>query len=35
MTVEVHEQTLWLVPVGMAIGFMLWVLWHWLKEERR
>jgi len=35
VTVEVHEESLWLIPVSIAIAFMLWVLWHWWKEERR
>ena len=29
VTVEFHAETLWLIPAGMAIGFMLWVLWNW------
>jgi len=35
VTIEIHEQTLWLIPVSVAVSFMLWVLWHWWKEERR
>ncbi len=35
MTLEIHEQTLWLVPVGLAVGFMVWVLWNWWREEHR
>jgi hypothetical protein len=35
MTIEIHEQTLWLIPVSLAVGFMLWVLWNWWREERR
>jgi hypothetical protein len=35
MTIEIHEQTLWLIPVGLAVGFMVWVLWNWWREERR
>jgi hypothetical protein len=35
MTLEIHEQTLWLIPVGFAVGFMVWVLWHWWLEEHR
>ncbi len=35
MTVEFREESLLLIPVCMAIGFMLWVLWNWWKEERR
>jgi hypothetical protein len=33
MTIEIHAQTLWLIPVVLAIGFMLWVLWNWWREE--
>lgn len=33
MTLEIHEQTLWLIPVGLAVGFMVWVLWHWWLED--
>jgi hypothetical protein len=33
MTIEIHEQTLWLIPVGLAVGFMFWVLWNWWREE--
>jgi hypothetical protein len=33
MTIEIHEQTLWLIPVGLAVGFMVWVLWNWWREE--
>lgn len=33
MTIEIHAQTLWLIPVGFAVGFMLWVLWNWWREE--
>ena len=33
MTLEIHEQALWLIPVGFAVGFMVWVLWHWWLEE--
>jgi|GEM_PF-7134204 len=35
MTIEIHEQTLWLIPVSLAVGFMLWVLWNWWCEEHR
>jgi hypothetical protein len=33
MTIEIHEQTLWLIPVILAVGFMVWVLWNWWREE--
>jgi len=32
MTLEIHEQTLWLIPVGFAVSFLVWVLWHWWRE---
>ncbi len=35
MTVELNENAPWLILVGLAICFMLWVLWNWWKEERR
>lgn len=35
MTVDLHEQSLWLIPVSLAVGFMVWVLWNWWREERR
>jgi hypothetical protein len=35
MTIEFQEQTLWLLPLGLAVSFMLWVLWHFFKETRR
>lgn len=35
MTIEIHAQTLWLIPVGFAVGFMLWVLWNWFREEHQ
>jgi hypothetical protein len=35
MTIEIHEQTLLLIPVSLAVGFMVWVLWNWWREEHR
>ncbi len=35
MTLEFHAESLWLIPVGLALWFMLWVLWNWWREERR
>jgi len=35
MKVEFGAEALWLIPVGFAIWFMLWVLWKWWREERR
>jgi len=34
MTLEIHEQTLWLIPVGLAVSFMIWVFLNWWQEER-
>jgi hypothetical protein len=34
MTLEIHEQTLWLIPVGLAVTFMIWVFLNWWQEER-
>ncbi len=33
MTIEIREQALWLIPVGLAVGFMVWVLSNWWREE--
>lgn len=33
MILEIHEQALWLIPVGLAVSFMVWVLWNWWREE--
>jgi len=35
VTLEFQVQELWLLPAGLAIWFMLWVLWKWWQEERR
>lgn len=35
MAIDVHPEGVLLVAAGFAIWFMLWVLWHWWKEERR
>lgn len=35
MAVDFHPEAALLVPAAFAIWFMLWVLWHWWKEERR
>ena len=34
MTLEIHEQSLWLIPVGLAVSFMVWVLLNWWREEQ-
>ena len=33
MTLEIHEQTLWLIPVGLAVSFMIWVLLNWWRKS--
>jgi hypothetical protein len=33
MTVVFQEESLWLVPAGLAIYFMLWVLRNWWREQ--
>jgi hypothetical protein len=35
MKLEFDVETLALIPVGIAIWFMMWVLWNWRREERR
>ena len=35
MKLEFDAVTLWLIPVGIAIWFMIWVLLNWRREERR
>ena len=35
MKLEIDAVTLWLIPVGIALWFMIWVLWNWRREERR
>jgi hypothetical protein len=35
MKLEIDAIALWLIPVGIALWFMIWVLWHWQKEEHR
>jgi hypothetical protein len=35
MTIEIREQALLLIPVSLAVGFMVWVLWNWWREEHR
>jgi len=35
MTLQIGTDSLWLVPLGMAIYFMLWVLWCWWREQHR
>jgi hypothetical protein len=35
MKLVLDVETLALIPVGIALWFMMWVLWNWRKEERR
>ncbi|MFZ0337772.1 MAG: hypothetical protein WAL45_07050 [Terracidiphilus sp.] len=35
MKLEFDVGMLWLIPVGIALWFMVWVLWSWWREERR
>jgi len=35
MKVVLDAETLALIPLGIALWFMMWVLWNWRKEERR
>lgn len=32
---SLNLDSLWLVPSALALTFMFWVLWGWLKEGRR
>jgi len=32
---EFNAGMLWLIPVGLALWFMCWVLWNWWREEHR
>jgi hypothetical protein len=33
--IDFNAEIFALIPVGLAIWFMLWVLWNWWREERR
>ncbi len=35
MKVEFDVEALALIPVGIVLWFMLWVLWNWFREPRR
>jgi len=35
MKLEFDAVALWLIPVGIALWFMIWALWNWRMEERR
>jgi hypothetical protein len=30
-----HPGSLWFVPVVMSVGFMLWALWGFWRDEKR
>lgn len=30
-----NAETLWLIPLGLALWFMIWALWNWWREEHR
>ena len=34
MTYEVHADALWLIPVVLAVIFMLWAIWELEKQIR-
>ena len=33
--IEFNLESLWLIPIVIAIGFMLWVLWHLNRELKK
>lgn len=35
MKVEFDAAEFALIPVGIALWFMVWVLWNWWKDQRR
>ncbi len=35
MKVEFDAEALALIPIGIALWFMIWVLWNWFREPRR
>jgi len=35
MNIEFNPEAVWLIPVGLALWFMIWALWNWWREERR
>ncbi len=35
MANEFHPESLWLIPVILAVGFMVWVLWNLHREINR
>lgn len=35
MKMEFDAEILWLVPLALALWFMIWVLWNWWQEWHR
>ncbi len=35
MKVVFDAEMFALIPVGIALWFMIWVLWNWSREQRR
>ena len=35
MRIDFDPKTLWLIPLGIALWFLVWALWHWWRESRR
>ena len=35
MRIDFDAETLWLIPLGIALWFLVWVLWRWWLESRR
>ena len=35
MEIRSDAEVFWLVPLGLALWFLIWALWNWWREERR
>ena len=35
MKIYFDAEILWLLPLGFALWFLVWVLWRWWRESRR
>lgn len=35
MKLEFDAEMLWLISTGIALWFLVWVLWNWWREEHR
>ena len=35
MEIRSDTELFWLVPLGLALWFLIWALWNWWREERR